>query len=517
MKHGKHTAKRRGLFWSAAVLLICNFISRVLGFIYKIILVRLIGTEGIGITEMTGPVYSFALVAASLGIPMALSRLLAKEIGRRSYRNIRRIQKTATILLALLGGAASVICCCFAPGLLAICGVSAGADYLRILSPAVLLVTVCSGFRAYFQATKQIGIIGVSQNLEQTVRVTVGSVLVYLALPYGPKEQIAAVAAATLSGEFCGLLFILRAYLKQRPQYTKPPNVSPGAVVFSLLSFGAPVTVQKLIMSAILMLQALLIPLALQKGGLSAAQATDAYGNFSGVALSLIHLPGIFTATLAMALLPSIAETEQNPARLNSRINQSLHITTVIGLPFMLLFYEFSDELCLWLFNAPGAAASLRVLSVAAVFIYAQTALTSILQGLGKLTALFLSLVCSGGLFIGAIWVLVPRFGPGGAAAAELLFAAAASVIDLYFLRRYTLLRPDWQNIIAKPLAAALLADLSAKTAEKLLSAAALNQYTEFLLLSLAGGLAYIITLLLLGGLPRIFFHYIRPLKRLNP
>lgn len=505
---------QRSLFWSAAILLICNFISRVLGFIYKIILVRLIGTSGIGITEMTGPVYSFALVAASLGIPLALSRLLAQEIGRRRYQNLRRIQKTAVIMLSVLGGIAALCCWWFAPELLRRFGTAEGADYLRILSPAVLLVTVCSGFRAYFQATKQINIIGVSQNLEQTVRVVCGSVLVYLALPCGTERQIAAVAAATVLGELCGLLFIVRAYLRQRPYNAAPPDIPAGSVGIRLLSFGAPVTGQKLLMSFILMLQAMLIPLALQRGGLSPAEATDAYGNFSGVAMSLIHLPGIFTATLAMALLPTVAETEHDTARLNSRINQSLHITAIIALPFMLLFYEFADELCRWLFKAPDAAESLRVLAFAAVFIYAQTALISILQGMGKLGAIFVSLLVSGLLFIGTIQLLIPLFGISGAAVAELVFAAAGSLIDLLFLRHYTGLAPDLPNIICKPLTAAAMAALCAKTAEKLLSAVGLSPYANFLLLCLTGGAAYLLVLIVLGGLPRVFIRYLRPAGR---
>lgn len=111
----KKQPKLTNLFWSAAILLVCNFVSRVLGFIYKIILVRMIGTSGIGVTEMTGPMYSFALVAASLGIPLALSRQLAFEIGKRRYQNLRRLQNTAMTLLAILGGAAALICCFFAP------------------------------------------------------------------------------------------------------------------------------------------------------------------------------------------------------------------------------------------------------------------------------------------------------------------------------------------------------------------------------------------------------------------
>lgn len=512
----------RGLFFGAAVLLVCNFISRVLGFVYKIVLVRLLGTSGIGVTEMTSPVYTFALVVASLGIPVALSRLIAREIGLAHSQNIstqnistpqiRTIQRTALLMLATLGTLAAVLCWLLAPTLCRHIANPAALVYLRILCPAILLVTVCSGFRAYFQAIGQIAIIGLSQNLEQFVRVAVGSTLVWLALPLGQTVQIAAMATATVLGEFCGLVAIALAYLRRRD--TTPTTANP-AVARALLTFGAPITAQRLISSGILLLQATLIPLALQRGGLSAAQATDAYGNFSGVAMSLVHLPGIFTATLALALLPSVAECEHNPARLNSRITQSLHITAVVALPFVLLFTMFADELCRWLFHAPDAVAALQILALAAPLIYAQTALTSILQGLGRLFALFVSLSLSGLVFIAAIWLLIPTLGLNGAALAELCLAATATAIDLLFLRHYTRLALP-ADIASKPLIAAILAALNAKAAEMLLSAAqiTLNEYANFLLQCSVGAATYLVTLALCGGLPRVFARYLRPVRR---
>lgn len=500
---------KRGLFFGAAVLLVCNFVSRMLGFVYKIVLVRLIGTAGIGITEMTSPIYTFALVAASLGIPVALSRLLAQELGHGHTANLPPIQHTALLMLGVLGSAATVICWTLAPTLTSHIANPAATAYLRLLCPAILLVTVCSGFRAYFQATKQIAVIGLSQNLEQLVRVAAGSALAWWALPLGHTVQIAAMAAATVLGEFAGLLFILLIYLKNHLAAPAPTTVNKLATGGQLLAFGAPITVQRLISSGILLLQATLIPLMLQKSGLSTAQATNAYGSFSGVTLSLIHLPGIFTATLALALLPSVAECEHNPARLNSRINQSLHITAVIALPFALVFAAFANELTLWLFNAPAAAASLRIMALAAPFIYTQTALTSILQGLGRLVALFVSLILSGGLFIGAICLLVPTLGITGAALAYLAFAASATIIDFIFLRQHTQLALHTANIIVKPLLAAgfavILAQTSAKAAENLLSAAVFNEYTNFLLQCSVGSCAYLAVLATCGGLPPVF------------
>lgn len=498
-------------------MLICNFISRILGFAYKIILVRLIGTEGIGVTEMISPIYSFALVAGGLGIPMAMSRLLALELGKRRYQNLARIQNTGMALLIMLGGATSLLCYLAAPLLLEhFSAEPRGLEYLRVLTPAIFIVSVCSGFRAYFQATKQIGIIGVSQNIEQLVRVIAGSTLVWLLLPLGLETAIKAVAAATVMGELAGLLYISAQYRRQRPHNPEQPTRSRTSVALSLFSFGAPVTLQRWIASAILMLQAMLIPLALQNSGLTQAEATDAYGNFSGVALSLIHLPGIFTATLAMALLPSIAESESNNSRLNRRINQSLHITATIALPFMLFFFCDAEKLCDWLFNAPAAAPPLRILACGAVFIYAQTALTSILQGMGKLNALLGSLLISGTLFIISIQTLVPKFALPGAALAYLIFAAAACLIDFALLHHYTGLRANVPNVILKPLLAGCIFLLTKKTAERVLSAALPNHFLLFAGANTAAFLAYIWILWLVQGLPSVFLRYIKPLRNVK-
>lgn len=496
------------IFWSAAILLICNFISRCLGFVYKIVLVRLLGPEGIGITELVSPVYSLALVAASLGVPMAMSRLLALELGRRRFGNLRRIQQCSLALLFALGSLVTLLVALGAPLLLARYSQEARTlSYFQALTPAILIVTICSGFRAYFQATKQIGVIGLSQNIEQLVRVLAGAGLVTLLLPLGLAHALLGVAAATVLGELCGLLYIWGQYRRQKPHSVEPPTLSRLTICGSLLAFGAPVTLQRVISSGILLLQASMLPLALVQSGLSTAEATAAYGNFSGVALSLIHLPGIFTATLAMALLPAIAEIEQDKMQLSRRINQSLHITAVIAAPFTLLFYAYAEQLCRWLFHAPQAAEPLRILAIGAFFIYAQTALTSILQGMGRLRALLFSLLASGGVFLLAIQYLVPRWGLGGAAAAYLLFALSACLCDFLCLKLHTSIQLDVVNIFIKPMLAAAPCLLLLKKAELLSSAENIN------LFMLAAGLCaaiYISLLTLLKGWPSVLLRYFK-------
>lgn len=530
--------KIKSLFWSATVLLICNFISRLLGFLYRIVLVRLLGPEGIGVTEMAGPIYSLALVIAGLGIPLAMSRLLAQEIGQHRYHNLRRIHRSGTTLLLLLGLAASITCFTAAPCLInRFCSDPRGLYYLRMISPAIFLVTLCSGFRAYFQGTQQIYIIGLAQNIEQLTRVATGALLVTLALPHGLDYAIAAVAAATVLGELTGLLFTIYQYRRQRltPEipdtkisYTKipatksvpnnphtrtiPPDIPRRHLIHYFLAFGTPVTLQRLLATAILMLQAVIIPQTLQQCGLSPAEATAAYGNFSGVALTLIHLPGIFTATLVMALLPSIAESCNNTLRLTHRINQSLQITAVISLPFMLFFYHYAEPLCRLLFKAPEAAPSLKILASAAFFIYTQTALDGILQGMGRVRSLLPVLAISGAAYIAALVTLIPRLGVPGAAAAYLVFAATGCLLAFVALRLALPFHLDTINILLKPTTAALLT-LAVFHLTHLLpiqSPTFPPEASEFTALS-AATITYLLTLAATNGIPPVFLRSIRP------
>lgn len=508
--------KLQNIFWSAAVLLVCNFISRLLGFAYRIVLVRLLGTEGIGITEMVSPIYTFALVAAGLGIPLAMSQLLAIEQGRHNYHNLPRIQRGGMTLLIGLGTAVSLACFILAPQLIEhFSGEERGLNYLRIICPAIFLVTVCSGLRAYFQGTKQIYIIGLAQNLEQVVRVGSGAALVMLALPHGLEAAVSAVAVATVLGELCGLLFILHQYRRQCITPDRPPDIGRRRMLGHFFGFGMPVTLQRLLSSAILMLQAMLIPQTLQQMGYTAAQAASAYGNFSGVALSLIHLPGIFTATLVMALLPSIAESGGDTLQLSRRIDQSLHITAVIALPFMLLFHQYAEPLCRWLFKAPEAAASLRILALATFFIYMQTALDGILQGMGRVKSLLVILGLSGLIYISALQLCIPRLGPSGAAAAYLIFAISGCLLALIMLRRSARVHLEWSNILLKPALAAVICFAIQKAADTVMSAADYAEITIFLFAAGLSGLAYLTALHLMHGLPAIFLHYIRPFRRL--
>ncbi len=452
----------RGAFF----LLLANTLARFLGFVYRVLLVRIMGAEGIGLTEILMPLYSFCLVIAGWGVPLAMSRFLAQENCGGASRRGALIWRTGIVFLTLSGLCISVIAFFAAPFLTKY--FTADDRVLlsfQVLTPAIFVVAVASGYRGFFQGVKEIAVIGGSQNVEQLLRVGTGLLLATLLLPYGLIYAIAGVAAASLVGETGGLLYIMaqkRRYPQTKLRYPTPqvsPYCSRRSMTRELLAFGTPVTMQRLVASFLMMMQAFLIPKCLQMSGIDIPLATEIYGRFAGVAMSLIHLPGVFTGTMGTALLPVIAETTPSSPSLARRINLSLSYTGIISLPLILLFYFYGEFLCSLLFHCPEAGAPLKILALGAIFFYLQPILVSILQGLGQVKILLLHLCLSGTCLLGGIALLtpLPALGIRGAAMACVIGAGVNCILNLYYIKRYTGFKIQWMKFLGKPALACIL------------------------------------------------------------
>ena len=105
---------------------------------------------------------------------------------------------------------------------------------------------------------------------------------------------------------------------------------------------GIPLIVSRLVSAAIMLAQAFMIPICLQRAEWDAHTVTEIYGRFSGVAVSLLHLPGVFTSALSVAVLPVVAESrlyaDKSRQILKQRVDLSLDLAvsfTVLGMLFL--------------------------------------------------------------------------------------------------------------------------------------------------------------------------------------
>lgn len=64
---------------STIILVIGGFLTKILGMIIKIVMSRMMGTEGLGLYMMILPTFSLFIGISQFGMPIALSKLIAED------------------------------------------------------------------------------------------------------------------------------------------------------------------------------------------------------------------------------------------------------------------------------------------------------------------------------------------------------------------------------------------------------------------------------------------------------
>lgn len=429
----------------AFLLSLAGIACKILGASYRIPLVRMIGDEGIGLYQMAYPVYLVFMALSTAGMPLSISKLVAERTALGDREGARRVLRLA---LAVLGGL----------GLLGGAAMAAGARFFAVriaadprayavilsLAPAVPLMTLMAALRGFFQGGLDMLPSAASQMIEQVVRVATLLILAHLLLPLGVDKAAAGAAFGASAGGAAGLGFMLWWYLRSitprgrdLPRAPTPSYLELGGRLFAL---SLPIAVGALLLPLMQAVDSILVPTRLQSIGFEVGRATAALGQL-GNAWAVIHVPTTITGALAISLVPAVAASwakRDRPAAAG-QIGQSLRTTVLICLPAAVGLLLLPDEICRVLYGSASAAPVLRALAPAAFFLGLQGVCGGALQGLGRTVAPVRNFSLGFLLKVALTSLLcpLPAFGPLGAAAATVLGAALAAMLNAYEIVRH--------------------------------------------------------------------------------
>ena len=79
---------KNNLFLKSTIILILGgIITKILGFIIRIIYTRIVGAEVLGLYSLVTPTYSLLITIATLALPTTISKLVAEG----NHQNVRKI------------------------------------------------------------------------------------------------------------------------------------------------------------------------------------------------------------------------------------------------------------------------------------------------------------------------------------------------------------------------------------------------------------------------------------------
>ncbi len=499
-------SNKNKFFRGTLILLFTSVLLRGLGFVYQMLIVRFAGTEAVGLLNMSFPFYIILVVLATAGMPVAIAKLTAEYMSNGKAEQVTAMMRAAFCLVAVLS-----ICCFLAafwimPYLFERMGTEERvARCFAVLIPGIIIVPFCSVMRGYFQGMQQMIYPSIGQVAEQLIRVTAGLVLILWICPRDVISLAMALAMAAMLGELGGCLLLCFFYLysrhkeKQKHKQMRQTSITSSSNMLpELLALGLPTTFTRLTSSIDMAIEASLVPFCLMNVGYNASQAAGIYGQFSGVAVSLLTIPTVLTGALATALIPAVSEADaaRDTAGLEQRCSQSVAITWMFSLPVILVIYAYGEELCQILFHIEGLGAMMRMLSFGAVFMYLEQTLVGILQGLGRTRTVFINnFLGSASKLIGMYYCIrVLEWGSLGIAGGMVLGYGLQCLLNLLALSRKIRLQLGWKTILFPVLASVIMLVLIEGV-----TALYVGNNIVLLLTMAVGGCAYLLFLFLTG------------------
>lgn len=399
----------------AFILVLASITVKVLGFIYQIMIVRLVGTEGIGIFNMVYPLYITVFVLTTAGIPTALSKYVAEETARNKEYEAEKVLGMALVLVIFLSTVGALFLILASPRLIRLLYTDPRViPSFLVITPTLLLATVSSCIRGYFQGLQDMRPTAINQLVEQVIRFLSGLALVYFLTPFGLTWATVGLAGGVLLSEIGGLVYVWRIYIKRTPaSYLLLRPSLP--VARKLFSFGVPLTVTRIVSTLSAAIEGSLIPHLLMKSGVTLTTATSLYGELTGVAFTLLNIPSTLTFSLATTLVPAISEAHgrRQNSLMAQRTSDAIGITLLAGIPSAIILFYWGNDLAGLLFKAKNAGLILKYLALGSIFLYICQTTSGILQGTGYVKTVFVTNLISCLIRLGGIVYLGGQFQAG--------------------------------------------------------------------------------------------------------
>ena len=366
---------------SVIVLLIGGLLTKLLGMFIKIMMSRLIGTEGLGLYMMVLPTFSLFIGIGQFGLPTALSKLVAEK-RKNNIKLFFSILPISLFINLLLIITIIIIAPVLANNLL-----HDPRCYLPILAIAVVIpfTSLSSICRSYFFGKEKMVPHVVSNLLEDIVRLTLMIIGIPFFLPKGLEYAVCYIILSNVISEGVSIL-VLFLFLPKKIQLKKEDLIPKKDYMKESLSIGIPNTTGRLLGSIGYFLEPILLTSTLIAVGYPSKYITIEYGILSGYVMPLLLLPSFFTMAISQALLPIVSReySKGNYTSVKKKIKQAITYSLLIGIPVTIFFIIIPELPLKIIYHTTEGTAYMRFLAPICLFQYIQSPLSSALDAMGK-------------------------------------------------------------------------------------------------------------------------------------
>ncbi|MBM7631890.1 putative polysaccharide biosynthesis protein [Geomicrobium sediminis] len=436
--------------------------SRLLGLLYIFPFTLMVGQQGNALYSYGYLPYTLLLSLSTLGIPMAVSKFVAKYHAVGDYETGHRLFRSALIVMGITGVISFLLLFLLAPQIAAQVVADDGTGnrpedatfVIRMVSVALIIIPIMAVIRGYFQGFQSMGPTAISQVVEQIFRVGFILVATFLILQVGNGSLGTAVGFATFGafigglGSFLVLYYFWRkrkAGIHQLVSETKRQGepLPLGGMYKELIRYALPLSFVGLAIPLYQLIDMFTYSSALETYGFTGQEAESAFGIFARTSHSVILIPVAVATAMSVNIIPAItrSNTSGNRDEMNAYMTKCFYIILFFTVPAMAGLMILSTPAFATLFGMDDYILGGQILQMyapAAVLFSLFAVTAAMLQGMNKQKQAIMGLVIGLVIKLSLTYILTVLFGVGGAIVATLLGYSTAIVYNVVSIRKAT-------------------------------------------------------------------------------
>lgn len=412
-------SRKRTFIKGAFLLTLTGIISRCIGFAYRIFLSQTFGAEGLALYQLIFPVYALCFACSTAGIETSIARTVSSKVAQNKSYEAKTFLLSSMLLSLFLSLICTVAVQQFAePISIYFIQDARTYDLLILLSYAFPFASIHSCITGYYLGLKQTTIPSASQLIEQLIRVGGIFLLYQFCIAHQIACDISLAVIGLIIGEIASAIFCL-FYITGKKQHLFSTELTPAMIkcnLQELFPLASPLTANRIVLNLLHSVEAVSIPIQLQVFGHSQTDALTIYGVLLGMALPCILFPTALTSAVSSMLLPTVAEiqAQNNKKEIKQVIFKAVQYCSLLGFACLISFFLFSDVIGSTLFHNEQVSSYLKALAWLCPFLYLNSNLLTIVNGLGKPSITFALNAISLLIRIGCIYLLIPHMGITG-------------------------------------------------------------------------------------------------------
>jgi stage V sporulation protein B len=495
--------KKDTLFKGTLILAVAALVARALGVFQRVPLDYLMGNVGNGYFVVANGVYLLLLVVATAGIPSAISKMISERYALGRIQEAQQVYKAALLFGVVAGAIITISMLLLAPVIAGpILHEPAAAAAIRAIAPSLLLFPIIAMMRGYFQGRQFMTAGGISQIVEQILRVIAAVAIALAIFSANPHNDEGIAAGASLGSVFgsIGAFAVMLYYARKlkvndqvEPQIKRDTSNSLNlrAIYRELFRLSVPIVMTAVTVQLLYTMDNMMVK-SLTRGHFKIELINQWWGILGMNAQAIAGIPVILAIALSQSIIPVIssAHATGDRERVGRQASLAVRIALYSGMPVVLILGIGAYSVNGLLFEKSDGSEIVAMLTLGTLFQIGMMVTNSILLGIGEpkkatmhaITGVLIKIILS--------FTLAPFFGVYGIIAATtvcFIWALSFNILSLKKRTQFKVIGNRWPAfLLTTAIVAAALA------------------FVEWAVLAICGGLpdklAFLLSCAVMGG-----------------